>query len=87
MGYYRIRCSKCKHYVARAGFHDVDPSIGHALRLARRRKGWTLTQLALESGYSENSISRWERGKVPLRDEVLTDLYESLDGQGSLEGA
>jgi transcriptional regulator with XRE-family HTH domain len=37
--------------------------IGHEVRAARRRRGWTQTQLAKESRLTQGTISKLERDK------------------------
>lgn len=39
--------------------------IGERLKAARRTKGWTQLELALEANVSPATIQRWESGKLP----------------------
>ncbi|OLD63421.1 MAG: hypothetical protein AUF65_02310 [Chloroflexi bacterium 13_1_20CM_50_12] len=39
-------------------------SVGHWIKLARERRGWTQEELAEEIGVSPKSIGRWERGET-----------------------
>jgi transcriptional regulator with XRE-family HTH domain len=44
----------------------LDPNeIGRRIAAARRRKGWTQLDLALQAHVSPSSISKWERGRLP----------------------
>lgn len=53
---------------------------GTVVRIARIAAGWTQADLGQRCGYSASQISRWETGRMPLRDvEVLRTLGEVLD--------
>lgn len=53
-------------------------SIGEAVAVARRRRGWTQTRLARESGLSQTAISRIELGERPLEIETLVRVAQEL---------
>ncbi|MGN6650297.1 helix-turn-helix domain-containing protein [Trinickia sp.] len=53
--------------------------LGQRLRTARKRLGWTLTQLAEKCGVSITTISRAERGHLALGYENLTALGRALE--------
>jgi transcriptional regulator with XRE-family HTH domain len=53
-------------------------TFGHRLRTARKRLGWTLTELAERSGVSITTISRAERGQLALGYESFTALGRAL---------
>lgn len=40
-------------------------SLGHVIRQERRRRGWTLRELAARSGLHHETIARIERGRDP----------------------
>lgn len=46
--------------------HRPDP--GTVVRAARSAAGWSQSDLARRCGYSASQISRWETGRMPLRD-------------------
>lgn len=52
--------------------------IGEAVAAARRRRGWTQTRLARESGLSQTAISRVELGERPLEVETLVRVAHEL---------
>lgn len=53
---------------------------GVMIRLARREKRWSQTELGRRCGYSASQVSRWETGAVPLRDvTVLRAFAAALD--------
>ncbi|VVE60572.1 XRE family transcriptional regulator [Pandoraea captiosa] len=52
--------------------------LGQRLRTARKRLGWTLTQLAEKCDVSITTISRAERGQLALGYENLTALGRAL---------
>lgn len=54
-------------------------ALGQRLRTARKRLGWTLTQLAEKCDVSITTISRAERGQLALGYENLTALGRALD--------
>jgi transcriptional regulator with XRE-family HTH domain len=53
-------------------------TFGHRLRAARKRLGWTLTELGERSGVSITTISRAERGQLALGYESFTALGRAL---------
>ena len=46
--------------------HNHNP--GELVRLARVSAGWRQGELGAKCGYSASQISRWETGRIPLRD-------------------
>lgn len=48
------------------------------LKAARDRKGWTLEQLATESGVNKSTVSRLERGETQPLYETVTALEAAL---------
>ncbi len=44
---------------------------GTVIRIARTAAGWSQTGLGRRCGYSASQVSRWETGRVPLRDVTL----------------
>lgn len=44
---------------------------GTVIRIARTAAGWSQAQLGQRCGYSASQVSRWETGRVPLRDITL----------------
>lgn len=52
--------------------------IGHRIKDARERRGWTQLQFALEANVSPSTIQRWEAGKLPRVRELIrvADLLE-----------
>ncbi|MGJ7527771.1 helix-turn-helix domain-containing protein [Variovorax sp. GB1P17] len=54
-------------------------TFGHRLRTARKRFGWTLSQLAERSGVSITTISRAERGQLALGYENFAALGRALE--------
>jgi transcriptional regulator with XRE-family HTH domain len=52
---------------------SVPSSLGEMIRLAREEKGWTQVELAKRAGLPQNSVNRWEKGKVitPREDSLL----------------
>lgn len=74
-------------YVARSGpgghsylAMPID-TIGSRLRAYRRRKGWSQTRLAHESGVTRQAIAEMERGKVtiPREPKNVKALARALD--------
>jgi transcriptional regulator with XRE-family HTH domain len=49
---------------------DPVPEIGARIRAARKRRGWTQLQFALEAGVSPSTVQRWERGELPRLGEL-----------------
>jgi transcriptional regulator with XRE-family HTH domain len=45
--------------------------IGRKIAEARRRKGWTQLQFALEANVSPSSVQRWEAGRLPSVRELV----------------
>jgi len=64
----------------------MDPiRFGLSLRVLRRRRGWTQTQLAAAAGLSQTAISRIERGRGDrLTVRTLTLVLETLGARISL---
>lgn len=54
------------------------PEPGTMVRVARIAAGWSQAELGRRCGYSASQVSRWETGRVPLRDlgllRTLADL-------------
>lgn len=44
---------------------------GTVIRIARTALGWSQAELGRRCGYSASQVSRWETGRVPLRDVTL----------------
>ncbi|MGH3825867.1 MAG: helix-turn-helix domain-containing protein [Pseudonocardiaceae bacterium] len=44
---------------------------GTVIRIARTAAGWSQAELGRRCGYSASQVSRWETGRVPLRDVTL----------------
>jgi transcriptional regulator with XRE-family HTH domain len=55
--------------------------IGNEIRRLRRRRGWTLRELAERSGIAEPNISQIERGRVDPRLSSLQRLLGALDAE------
>lgn len=55
------------------------------LKSARRRKGWTLRDLAEATGLSRQSLSNYERGKHPPSADHWLKLKRILSLKGSAE--
>ena len=53
--------------------------IGEILKAARQRRGLSLGALALKSGVSKASLSRWEAGKSVPYIRELNRVMESLE--------
>lgn len=51
-------------------------AVGLRLHMLRYEKGWTLRELAAETGISESMLSRYERGTHPMKDEQLMALAQ-----------
>lgn len=62
---------------------------GERLRELRRRRGWSLRNLAARSGIYPGSISRIERGRIRVREMTLRRLLRALlpDDQAADEAA
>jgi len=54
-------------------------TAGTCIRAARKRKGWSLDQLAEALGVSKTSVWGWETDKARPRASRLTELAELLD--------
>jgi len=50
---------------------------GKELRGVRKRLGWTQKQLAKEAAVTSNTVARWERDEVPIR-ESMARLLQSI---------
>jgi transcriptional regulator with XRE-family HTH domain len=62
-----------------AGPHTLDRvAFGKRLRAARKQFGWTLAQVAEQSGVSITTISRAERGQLALSYEKFSALGRAL---------
>jgi transcriptional regulator with XRE-family HTH domain len=57
-----------------------DGTVGEYIRRLRRRKGWTLLELARETGLSYSHLSRLENDKNLPNPETVVTLAHSLDG-------
>ncbi len=56
------------------------PGPGAVIRIARTAAGWSQAELGRRCGYSTSQISRWETGRLPLRDvTILRTLAGVLD--------
>lgn len=44
---------------------------GAVIRVARTAAGWSQAELGRRCGYSASTVSRWETGRLPLRDVKL----------------
>ncbi|ARC88532.1 helix-turn-helix domain-containing protein [Rhodovulum sp. MB263] len=53
--------------------------IGHAIREARKAKGFTQKDLAAKSGVWQETISKIENGVASTKLETLFDLFAALD--------
>jgi transcriptional regulator with XRE-family HTH domain len=53
---------------------------GPSLKKIRSELGWTQFQLAKELGVTSNTVARWERDEVPIR-EPMARLIESIHSQ------
>jgi transcriptional regulator with XRE-family HTH domain/tetratricopeptide (TPR) repeat protein len=47
------------------------PDPGMVVRVARTAAGWNQAELGRRCGYSASQVSRWETGRLPLRDTTL----------------
>jgi transcriptional regulator with XRE-family HTH domain len=45
--------------------------IGQRIKAARKRKGWTQLEFALQANVSPSTIARWERGQLPTVRELI----------------
>jgi transcriptional regulator with XRE-family HTH domain len=43
---------------------------GSELRTIRKRLGWTQAQMAKEAGVATNSVARWERDEMRIREPI-----------------
>jgi transcriptional regulator with XRE-family HTH domain len=50
---------------------------GNELRGIRKRLGWTQVRLAKEAAVTSNTVARWERGEIPVR-ESMARLIQSI---------
>lgn len=76
-------------------FARTPKDIGHVIRQARKTKGLTQKELALQSGVWQETISKIENGAASARLETLFDVLAALDmeieirprskGDGNLE--
>ena len=57
-----------------------DSTVGEYMRRLRRRKGWTLLELARETGLSYSHLSRLENDKNLPNPETVVKLAGALDG-------
>lgn len=53
--------------------------LGERIRVHRRRKKWTQTELAKEIGYSMNGIAKIERGESDPKFSALTKIADALE--------
>ena len=59
---------------------EQQPEPGTIVRIARTAAGWSQAELGQRCGYSASQISRWETGRLPLRDiTMLRTLAQVLD--------
>lgn len=58
---------------------NILKEFGDRVRLFREKKGWTLEDLAVESGLHPSSISQVERGERNLTLKNLSRLADGLD--------
>ncbi len=56
----------------------LEAAIGRQVRLLRRKKGWTIAQLAAEMNVSEGMVSKIENGQVSPSLSMLQVLSHSL---------
>jgi transcriptional regulator with XRE-family HTH domain len=54
------------------------PDPGIVVRVARIAAGWSQAELGRRCGYSASQISRWETGRLPLRDMTLLRTLATL---------
>jgi transcriptional regulator with XRE-family HTH domain len=55
------------------------PEAGAVVRIARAARQWSQAELGRRCGYSASQVSRWETGRLPLRDvELLRKLADVL---------
>ncbi len=54
---------------------------GKQLRKIRDRLKWTQVQLAEAVGVTSNTVARWERGEVPIR-EPMAKLILTVTAKG-----
>jgi transcriptional regulator with XRE-family HTH domain len=57
---------------------------GKQLKKIRGQLGWTQSQLANELGVTSNTVARWERGEVAIREPVarlLQSIYSQKKGK------
>ena len=58
---------------------DIGKTVGENLKLARRAKGLTQTQLAKELHKYQSDYSQYETGKIELDYEKIVYLCQRLD--------
>jgi transcriptional regulator with XRE-family HTH domain len=58
---------------------------GTQLKRIRAQLGWTQAQVAKELGVTSNSVARWERDEVPIR-EPIARLIHSIYEQNKTKG-
>lgn len=72
--------SPTAHHGLVAGLPGQRPAPDTVIRIARTAAGWSQTELGRRCGYSASQISRWETGRLPLRDvTILRTLADVLD--------
>jgi len=54
-------------------------SIGEAIRYYRKQRGWTQGQLAALAGYSQSSLTYYERNRHDPRISVLVAIADALE--------
>jgi len=57
---------------------DSKPSLGECLKLLRRERGWTLTQVAQMSGLAISTLSKVENNQMSLTYDKLLQLAQGL---------
>ncbi|MGH8931817.1 MAG: helix-turn-helix domain-containing protein, partial [Egibacteraceae bacterium] len=56
------------------------PTPGIVVRIARTAAGWSQAELGRRCGYSASQISRWETGRLPLRDVGMLRILAEVLG-------
>lgn len=70
-----------------AGQLRSQPEPGVVVRVARTARDWSQAELGRRCGYSASQVSRWETGRLPLRDvTLLRTLADVLGVPASLFG-
>lgn len=64
-----------------AASYDVQQTfaeLGTRIRLARKARGWTLTELEAQCGIHRTTLGRLERGDLGVSAQVLLTVFEAL---------